>query len=141
MESGYTVDGVFYPMDSSRRWKLVYEADGTPKGVYFTDEENAARDAEEAAYEPIRLAGLKAGEIEQAIQALAPMLQAEFASLTQDEQVEFAGDFDSVEKRLNNGQVAFARAIIAAKKPQTENGIAVQGRLLAGLDSVIAVME
>jgi hypothetical protein len=144
-KSGYTYPAkegeYFVEMDKDRRWVLVQDAiTGIPMGRYFTDEENAQRDAEEAAYEPIRLASLKAGKIAQAVQALAPMLTEQFLSLTEAEQVEFANDFDSVERRLNNGQVEFARAIIASKEPKTENGETVKAALLAGLDSVLALM-
>lgn len=141
-ESGYTTaDGKFHPMPDGR-WRLVFDANtGESKGVYFTPEENAQRDAEEAAYEPIRLSNIKKAEISQAIQELAPQLRSAFSSLTQNEQVEFAGDFDTVERRLNNGEVAFARAIIAAKKPLTPNGTAVQVAMVAGLDGIIALME
>ena len=132
----------FVEMDKDRRWVLIQDATtGLPTGRYFTDEENAQRDAEEAAYEPVRLASLKGGEIAQAIQALAPMLTEQFLSLTEAEQVEFANDFDSVERRLNNGQVQFARAIIASKQPLTENGETVKAALLAGLDSVLTLIE
>lgn len=111
------------------------------KGSYLTAEEVTEKEAADAAYEPIRLANLKALEVRDAIQALAPQLKMAFASLTEAEQVEFAGDFDTVERRLGNGEVAFARAIIAAKKPLTENGAAVQMAMVAGLDSVIALMK
>lgn len=130
----------FIPMPNGRFHVEYNPTTGVAKGRYYTPEENAKRDAEEAAYEPIRLASLKAQEMAQAIQDLAPQLRTAFASLTKDEQVEFAGDFDTVERRLNNGDVEFARAIIAAKKPQTENGIAVQAAMVTGLDNLLVAM-
>lgn len=120
---------------------IINAADQTVTGEYLNADELAEKAAREAAYEPLRLASLQKAQIEQAIQVLAPQLKTQFASLTKAEQVEFANDFDAVERRLSNGEVAFAKAIISAKTPLTENGAAVKQNLIDGLDSVLALME
>lgn len=120
---------------------IINAADQTVTGAYLNADELAEKAAREAAYEPLRLASLQKAEIEQAIQALAPQLKAQFMSLTEAEQVEFAKDFDVVERRLNNGEVAFAKATISAKIPLTANGAVVKQSLIDGLDSVLALME
>lgn len=139
-ESGYTIDGKFYPMPDGR-WRLVFDAlTGETKGVYLTPEENDQRDAEEAAYEPIRLASLKALEAQGAIAAVVPELVTAFNELPRLAKAKFASTYDAVELRLSQGRIEDALDIIETA-PNDGETIEVKQRLHKTLTTILATVS
>lgn len=107
---------------------------------YLTPEENALRDEEERLALLVSERKVQKETFIQAIKNLSSYLINLFSVLSEDEQADFAPVFDSAEKRLSVGDVKGARNIVARAKPETVNGLGVQGAILQELDKLLASM-
>lgn len=133
-------DGPFEPTTEIKTIKL---RDGNTlemhvtRARYLTNQEIEQLNQKAIAFEETRLRKIKEKQIELEITKIVPQLQSLYLVLTEEEQAEFASDFDSVSKRLEAGDIKTARTIISIKQPRTNGGLGVQAAILQVLDELL----